>query len=851
MFWRLLALWAVSTAGAAVIEPFDELGGWAVANGVTRGGRVDLAPAPERPGRCAELSWQATRAPYLELHDGRPRELPETSTRLDTTVAVDLRCPTPRLLTGLGLRLLDARGEVFQLKLPLDLPVDQWATVRFHLTRELLKESWGDARDGVCDLPVRFLGFAVSFASRPAAGRLWLDQVRLLSTGTPVAVEQSLWRFDGREQWRVGVPPEVARLEPQASGLQVSLAASATERGVPLTETRFGPLAAAARLSLHATLVSGDALAATIRLRDARGEVFQFAARALQAGEQSVSWDLGQPLPGSWGDARDGRLDWPATLHELFLLRRPSPQPALLRLHSATLSAMRPALDSLQAELRLGHPLRLLLPGSPTPPELWLTTTAAAPQRVELEICWEGYDRWLPWSSQVVEVAPAGLAVALPAPPALGIWWLHVVVREPGGGAERELERSLAVMQPAGPTPGPASGFLFSICTHTERWPAAERALEVQAAALCGAKVVRVGPGWGACEPAKGQFNWAMMDELVSAYGAQGIEVQTLLGFTARWAAKPDKLAAADWRDWGFDAPADWDAWRNYCAALATRYRDRIRFYEVWNEPDISFWRGSLEEYLKLLQLAYEAVHAGDPTAQVLTGGFASADRNPAFIDGVVTRGAPFFNILAWHRHGTFDGFAKEVDGPLAAWRAKLQPAKPLYFNETAMWSQGGDERMQAEQLVKKLTFAWSRGAVGYTWYDLRNDGFDPHEAEHLYGMLTHDFYPKAIYPTYNTLVQLLRDKQYRRQLQLGPQRYGLVFANATEQVLVLWDQDDRGEPLTLQTSATAVQRVDLMGNRQTLPVTDGRVTVPCASTPLYLVLPDGAATVTIGAASG
>ena len=69
---------------------------------------------------------------------------------------------------------------------------------------------------------------------------------------------------------------------------------------------------------------------------------------------------------------------------------------------------------------------------------------------------------------------------------------------------------------------------------------------------------------------------------------------------------------------------------------------------------------------------------------------------------------------------------AQVVDERFLPMRRETGTTVPWYSNETAIHSLNGAERNQALTLFKKLIFAWSRGAIGYTWYDLRNDGFDP-----------------------------------------------------------------------------------------------------------------------------
>jgi hypothetical protein len=407
-------------------------------------------------------------------------------------------------------------------------------------------------------------------------------------------------------------------------------------------------------------------------------------------------------------------------------------------------------------------------------------------------------------------------------------------------GTKKNGKRSFAIMDPAGPTEGRADGFLFSICTHTERWGARDQRLEVMAAGMCGAKVVRTGSGWGSIERREGEFDWSHFDRIVKMYGDQGMEIQCLLAFTPRWAAAPGKQNSTDWHEWNNSMPRE-DAWRRWVRKMAERYGDRIRYWEVWNEPDIGFWRGTLDEYLVLLQSAYEEIKSVDPKLQVMTGGFAIYHRNPDFIEAVVDRGQKWFDIFAYHRHGGFVPFQQEVDGPVAKMRARMHPPKPIYFNETAIASIGIGERGQAETLVKKLSFAWARGSIGYTWYDLRNDGFDPTEYEHNYGMVTNDFYPKAVYPTYNTLVQQLRGKEFVKQLDLGEGRWGFAFADQKETVIVAWNESRNEVDEHYLLSASGVSRtsiIDMMNNASpgATPTAD-RVSLSISREPRFLRL--------------
>ena len=410
--------------------------------------------------------------------------------------------------------------------------------------------------------------------------------------------------------------------------------------------------------------------------------------------------------------------------------------------------------------------------------------------------------------------------------------------------ASNRTVRSFAYLRPAGPTPGLAPGFLFSICTHSGRWSIMEQLLEAEAAATCGAKVIRDSVEWGSLQPERDVWNWERMDFLVNLYSALGIEHQALFAFTAKWAAPLEAQQSGNWLDWNRCAP-DLDAWRTYVRTMAERYRGRIRYWEVWNEPDLSgFNKMSLDEYVALQKATYEEVKKVAPESVVMTGGFATLSdhpgkKSPTFHRDYLNLAKGSFDVHAYHEHGSFAQFAQLVDGIFVPMRKETGTTAPWYANETAINSMNGSERNQALTLFKKLLYAWSRGAIGYTWYDLRNDGFDPLEGEHNYGMLTNDFQPKPVYSVYNMLAGLYREMNYVKQLELGTNRWGFVFADGRDILIPAWDESGFGSAMTLavKTDAKSAAAIDLMGNETPVALLDGMALLEVTALPYTLKL--------------
>lgn len=133
-------------------------------------------------------------------------------------------------------------------------------------------------------------------------------------------------------------------------------------------------------------------------------------------------------------------------------------------------------------------------------------------------------------------------------------------------------------------------------------------------------------------EDAKGNpvYDWTILDEIFDAYAAAHVRPMVELGFMPKalsthpdpyhipWPTKP-----GDVEGWGFP-PKDFAKWgelvHQVAAHMVRRYgMETVSswYWEVWNEPDISYWHGTQEEYNKLYDYAAAGVREAIPEAHV------------------------------------------------------------------------------------------------------------------------------------------------------------------------------------------------------------------------------------------
>ena len=166
---------------------------------------------------------------------------------------------------------------------------------------------------------------------------------------------------------------------------------------------------------------------------------------------------------------------------------------------------------------------------------------------------------------------------------------------------------------------------------------------------------------------------------------------------------------------------------------------------------------------------------------------------------------------------------------------------KPIYLNETGLATTGDTvhaERKQCVDLVRKMAFTMSRGAISYNWYDLRDDGNRANNHEDRMGLITHDFHVKPSYIAYNNFVGVLRGYRFVKQFKAEADQWVFLFEKDGQYVLVGWAQQPYAVgQMVLHSDAKQVTEVDILGNIHVLPrLSDGSVVIGLEAQPAYWV---------------
>lgn len=98
-----------------------------------------------------------------------------------------------------------------------------------------------------------------------------------------------------------------------------------------------------------------------------------------------------------------------------------------------------------------------------------------------------------------------------------------------------------------------------------------------------GVKKIRLQAGWAKCEKIPGIYDWTWLDEIIDYAVANNIEpwLQTSYGNPAYSGGGGINLLNSI-----MTSEEAWKAWDRWVEALVTRYKDRVKEWEIWNEPD-------------------------------------------------------------------------------------------------------------------------------------------------------------------------------------------------------------------------------------------------------------------------
>lgn len=325
-------------------------------------------------------------------------------------------------------------------------------------------------------------------------------------------------------------------------------------------------------------------------------------------------------------------------------------------------------------------------------------------------------------------------------------------------------------------------------------------------------------------------------------------EVVGLLKHTPHWATDDHPLCSPPR---GLDLPIDdpGNLWATFVRRVVGTYAGRVDRWVIWNEPDIesgSFgyeWCGSMEEYYRLLKVAYLAAHQANPNVKIHLAG-ATTWHNPVYLHdflAVATQdpeGAEhgyFFDVVTLHiyfRTETIPEIVRAARATLAAYGLQ----RPIWINETnapsnldaPYWELPNANfditlEEQASFLLQAFSLALNAGAeriAVYKWMDN-----EPQPGVEPFGIIRTDYSRRPAYEACRLITT-----HYAGTLSTHKDRqplYTIVTLNRGQLTTrVLWARTEQDVTLSLPALAPQARLIDQTGEEEVLEPADAQYTL-------------------------
>ncbi len=304
-----------------------------------------------------------------------------------------------------------------------------------------------------------------------------------------------------------------------------------------------------------------------------------------------------------------------------------------------------------------------------------------------------------------------------------------------------------------------------------------------------GVKWVRWDVDWNVVQPnSAAVYEWDSIDRVQATADRYSIQSLAILTYTPPWArsgaCKGDPHCA----------PADVAAYGRFAGTAAARYKGRIDNWEVWNEPNFTFfWKPqpNVTAYAALLRQAYGEIKASNPNATVLSGGLAaSGDEDDGslspitFMQGIYTQKSntsldavslhpytfpamPSYKAW-WNRWQQIDPIrslmVQNGDSGKKIWLTEFGaptggPGVGYTANQLNDFKYGKDYMQEAAQqtlMQEALQGYWDREAwMGpFFWYSLKDESQNTGDPENFFGLLRYDGSKKPAYTTFQNAIK-------------------------------------------------------------------------------------------------
>jgi len=308
---------------------------------------------------------------------------------------------------------------------------------------------------------------------------------------------------------------------------------------------------------------------------------------------------------------------------------------------------------------------------------------------------------------------------------------------------------------------------------------------------------------------AEGVYDWTATDPFVQRCIYNNLNIVAIINGVPSWISSELEFPVRNMAGYA-----------GVITAMVDRYKDRVRYWEVWNEPPNFCLTDSctVENYARMVVACYDAAKAADPGCMV---GLAAKSNFTSWLEKAIVAGAAdHFDFISLHPYeiqGTSIGNNSEglFMGIVPAVRTLLRqhnPAKenvPILFTEIGtpigehMGADSITEERQAHVVMKTYTMSAAQGVAGVFWFEVRDGDSGP------FGFITGSR-QRPSYTALKTMNEYLgQNPQYLGWVLLNGTHYGFVFQGLSYTVLITWAARGVSETIAFGQSVQVINPLD------------------------------------------
>ncbi|MGC3791375.1 cellulase family glycosylhydrolase [Priestia aryabhattai] len=290
-------------------------------------------------------------------------------------------------------------------------------------------------------------------------------------------------------------------------------------------------------------------------------------------------------------------------------------------------------------------------------------------------------------------------------------------------------------------------------------------------------------------------------------------------------------------------------AYMKFVDVVTKRYKNQNAIWEIWNEPNIEmFWnpQPSYKQYSLLVKKVAPIIKKNDPNSRVVAPALAGIHQESLkWLQQFFKQGTlKYIDAVSVHpyRFTNPEDALKDYKELKIIIRQYTNRDIPIISGEWGYSilntpTQHLTEMQQADYVIRMFLVNAEEGIPISILYNWKNNGFDPNNKEHNFGVLWYSGKPKLSYLAIQTFTSRLDGYKFSRAIKYGrDDTYILEFQNSDRQKLLSFWTTGTSYSFPFRLDSGKGKLYSMLGGMQNIEW-DRKVELNISSSPNYLVI--------------